>query len=989
MNSSLYTGVLGLKNHQTRMDVIGNNISNVNTYGFKQGRATFADLLSRTYFAAAAPRDGIGGVNPLQVGLGMTVSAVTNIMTRRQVEPTGRLTDVAIDGNGWFVLSQQDGTTNYTRDGSFSLDRDGSLVNANGLYVQGWTRVEADQDHNFTVDTQRPVTDIDFQYGEKMEAEATNAVGLKCNLDESSRSLIADGIDPKEGFATKNDLLVDLYDNDSVNPQHLGIREGDWLEIHVDSTYQQVPTLPATVNSVAITGAGAAFNTASGTVRQYTGLVDTSLLPMDNISIAGWTRLYGSPDSLVGTANSYTIDQNTGVIYSSATLNGQTLQFSTQSSALSTTPYEADKYLYFQVTNDTTIGNLETAIQNALDAIDVNGTINATVSYNTDEAKFYIYNNPVSGSGDYNDVHVEINAVSGSGIRTGYLLRESTYPTLTGTRLGITQSGLGGAMDREQVSNFDYQTNNLALDYGLVVGSPMVYGQVVRSRLEATLNDPTDLNYVNAPAGMTTAYLDLTDLTGYTAGGTLAMVPNTSELSVNGTTWSQVSVFSGAANEYRISTSGTGVPRIYFNSRDGLAPLATTAVSTEIVFSYKTDNAPVVLMTSGQSYTLDQTTGNISLMWSNSTADSLLGANAGSTQFTGTIRMTAEYTTDDRKLEPPAEIMNSRWADFAQEWAEVNAGGDGKARTNFNNMFTAINADRSATSPGTIYDQATATQPTSKTSDRFQSAETYRTSIDVYDSVGDKHTLQFIFTHVGSNYDLTQQVRNTNRWYWRAELPYDDTFAFDSMDNVDDSATAKLDGELQFDNNGLIISTLLGGNTGPIMFDPSPIGSNGNTTEAVENVSITANFDGHGTAIDGVTQYASDFTTRAYEQNGWAMGTLDTFAIDQSGVIEGTYSNNVVKPIAQIALAMFANQEGLTKVGDNLFAASANSGLANVVPAYVAGAGQIAGASLEASNVDLVQEFTNMIITERGYQANSRMITTSDEMLTEVINLKR
>jgi flagellar hook protein FlgE len=246
-----------------------------------------------------------------------------------------------------------------------------------------------------------------------------------------------------------------------------------------------------------------------------------------------------------------------------------------------------------------------------------------------------------------------------------------------------------------------------------------------------------------------------------------------------------------------------------------------------------------------------------------------------------------------------------------------------------------------------------------------------------------------VFTHVGSNYDLTQQIQNQNRWYWRVELPYDDTFAFDSMDNTDDSASAKLNGQLTFDKNGLIIQNELSGNTGPIMFDPSPIGANGASTHAADAVSITTDFDGKGTPIDGVTQYASNFTTRAYEQNGWEMGILETFNIDASGVFEGTYSNNVVKPLAQLALAMFPNEEGLVKLGDNTFGLSANTGLPNIVPANVAGAGEFSGGSLEQSNVDIVEEFTSMIVTERGFQANSRMVTTSDEMLTEIINLKR
>ncbi len=1003
MNSSFYTGVLGLKNHQTRMDVIGNNIANVNTYGFKMGRATFADLLSRTYSSASSPRNGRGGTNPLQVGLGVTTAAVTNIMTQGQLETTGRLTDVAVNGNGWFVLQDGSGSTVYTRDGSFGLDKEGSLVNANGLYVQGWSRVLVDEDHNFSIDTQRPVEDISFVYGEKLEAAATTQVALACNLDETSRSLIADGVDPKEGWATKNDLLVDLYESytNQYSPTHLGIREGDWIEINVNTLYQNQQTLGLSENiltsGTTITYAGV------GDVIQYSNLADPTELPMDTSSITltpsgilpAMTRVFLSPQELADraaiaaglgtTANLYSIDEGSGVIYSTNDLNGYTLAWDAQSSAESTMPYNADKYLYFQVTNDTTIGNLETAIQNALNAADINGTLNATVKYNSDEAKFYIYNNEVDGTGNFNSITVNINAVSGSGIRQAFMLQDSTYPTLTGTRLGITQGGLGNAMTREHVGNFDYQTNNLTLDYGDVNGSAQIYGQVVRSFLTATGAD-MQLDVVTG-----FDYIDINDWTGYTNGGTLGMIADTEELTVNGTTWRNVSSFTGAANEYHISTSATGVPRVYFNNIDSVQP----AAAAPITFSYRTQTngvtgAPNLQLVENVHYTIDAATGNVSLIWNGATANAVFGGLGAldatgllPADFTGTICLTADYTTEQRSLTPPSEIMNSRWADFAQEWQEVSAGGAGNARTEFNNMFSSVNGQA-------INDQATSTQPTSKVTKLFNSAETYRTSIDVYDSLGDAHTLQFIFTHVGSNYDLTELTSYQNRWYWRAELPYDDVFSFDSMDAVDGiSSTAKLSGELVFDNNGLINMTRLSGNTGPIMFDPSPVGANGASSRAVAALSIEAVFDGFESPIDGVTQYASQFTTRAYMQNGWEMGVLETFGVDQSGVIQGKYSNNVVKPIAQIALAMFANEEGLNKEGDNEFSISANTGSAHVVPAYVAGAGEIVGGTLEQSNVDIVNEFTNMIVTERGFQANSRIITTSDEMLVEVLNIKR
>ena len=998
MNSSLYTGVLGLQNHQIRMDVIGNNIANINTYGFKRGRATFADLLSRTYFAAASPQNGRGGINPLQVGMGMTTNAVTNIMTQGQIESTGRLTDVAINGNGWFVLKDGSGDTVYTRDGTFGLDKEGTLVTANGWKIQGWTRVETTHDHDFTVDTSRPTTDINFQIGEKLEAEATNKVGLKCNLKSDSRSIIADGLDPNEGYATKDDTLVDLYkvDANEFTPEHLELREGDWIEVKAQVSYYDGTS---TGNTVTGTGDGS----------QDYSLISSSSLPVEITQVtisdgAGNINTYNAGNLVFtdpdvdndGTydlaAGEWVYDSGTGqIIVGSdfAAANNIEITYNILNTCDNTLPWQQEKYYYFQITNDTDIADLETAIQNTLDALDVNGTINAEVVYDTDDAQFNIYNNTVTGSQDWNSIKVDINSVSGSAIRRGYILQDSTDKSVKGTRLSLVNGGLGGNMDDEIVGYIDYQTDAVELDYNEVDSSEQIYAEVVNTRLALTGYDSTTGNDV------TLADWD----SGYRgAANDLAMVNRTDVLSVNGTVWSRVDYFSGAANEYVISDDAAGAPVIFFNTEGSLEPGTTD----EIILQYRPSNAQRIELRNASStttgeYTIDSTTGNISLVWSGTSSDpqrAIVASDAAGNALalTGTIRISAQYTTEKRLMDAPETIMDNRWADFVQAYAEVTEGGDGKARTNFNNHWGDINNKSTASPSGLIYDQATSSQPTEKVSNRFLSAETHRTSLTVYDSLGDTHELQYIFTHVGSYYDTSLQERYTNMWFWRAELPYEDVMAFDSMDRIDAVADgiARLGGQLEFDDNGLLRTTKLAGNTGPIMFDPSPIGMNGNTTYAVDTLSIESDFLGtSGEEIDGVTQYASDFTTLAYEQNGWAMGTLQTFAIDQTGIIEGRYSNNIVKPIGQLSLAVFPNEEGLTKEGNNVFSLSANSGTPTIVPAFVAGAGSILGGSLEMSNVDIAQEFTNMIITERGFQANSRIVTTSDEMLTEVINLKR
>ncbi len=154
----------------------------------------------------------------------------------------------------------------------------------------------------------------------------------------------------------------------------------------------------------------------------------------------------------------------------------------------------------------------------------------------------------------------------------------------------------------------------------------------------------------------------------------------------------------------------------------------------------------------------------------------------------------------------------------------------------------------------------------------------------------------------------------------------------------------------------------------------------------------TQNFSldmGESGSIKGITQFASAFTTRAKEQDGYPMGYLESFSIDNSGVIVGTFSNGVRDPLAKVALAVFANPGGLTKEGETKFSYSLNSGEPNIGEASIGGRGKINAGVLEMSNVDLAEEFTNMITTQRGFQANSRTITTTDQMLQELLTLKR
>lgn len=216
MMRSLYSGVSGLQNHQTRMDVIGNNVSNVNTTGFKRGRVNFQDMISQQLSGAARPTEELGGVNPKEVGLGMTIATIEQVFTQGNLQSTGVSTDVAIQGNGFFVMKNGEESF-YTRNGAFGLDRDGTLVNpANGMRVQGWMARELNGE--MVVSTAATPTDLVIPVGSKDPAKATTNVNFACNLNKNTPEILegASASDIAKGTWSTEQKIYDSFGNEHL-----------------------------------------------------------------------------------------------------------------------------------------------------------------------------------------------------------------------------------------------------------------------------------------------------------------------------------------------------------------------------------------------------------------------------------------------------------------------------------------------------------------------------------------------------------------------------------------------------------------------------------------------------------------------------------------------------------------------------------------------------------------------------------------------------
>ena len=226
---------------------------------------------------------------------------------------------------------------------------------------------------------------------------------------------------------------------------------------------------------------------------------------------------------------------------------------------------------------------------------------------------------------------------------------------------------------------------------------------------------------------------------------------------------------------------------------------------------------------------------------------------------------------------------------------------------------------------------------------------THTTTTVIYDGLGNQIPISFTFTKTGNN-----------TWSWNA--------------TAQGSATSLGSGTITYNNDGTF------NNTAPAASTITVPGSNGAAATTIGiDFSKTTQASNAGLGSTMVVQ----------NHDGNTMGSLQSFTVDQTGVISGVYSNGLRRPVAQVAIGDFLNPDGLMKVGHNEFQASNNSGLAVIGTPGTGGRGSIAPGNLEMSNVDISQEFTSMIITQRGFQANSRIITASDEMLQDLVNLKR
>lgn len=853
---SLWSGVSGLQAHQVAMDVEGNNISNVNTTGFKYSRADFGTMFSQTVKIATAPTDGRGGSNPLQIGLGVSVSSTTRIHSQGSVQTTDKNTDVAINGDGFFMVSDDGGLTNYlTRSGDFKLDAYGNFVNNAGFVVQGWN-INWDTQ---SIDSSRTPQNIFIDPGMHIPAAQSTEVAIKANLNSGLNI----------GTASRP-----LYSLDSVHG--FNQKTGETKDENDTGTTQFYTT---SKNSVEVTekgvDAGSLFN-ANGQ-----GL---NLRDGQGIWVSYADAKY-STNQLGVNAFDPNLQQNqTAAFWGNGNqktrldivINGVTIQNDTIGSI-----DEAIAYINtFTAPTDARQGTGVRAVKNA----DGSGIdfINDNADGTTDNMKNI--NLVVNANNTAGEVWTATWTNGAGGTPGSFAYAQNNNPnTSLWTATGGTANALQGGRSAQIITAHKY----------IYSSSPQT--------LPPMYNPDGGFNYIP---------------------GTNAQPPVW-----NGTDTATI----GSQNYYNAVMNGSLL-------NTNIRTFHTTEDLRELL---QRDARYGVDYDGNGTFAATDVNENVKVVVNSSGAFSLTNVNENSTSPT----LTAPGGQGPLNFGP--HNMNFNITAYTDERGTVST----------NDAFTKIFKGLDGSFPaGNQVKQS-----------ELLKLSAFSAGLEIYDSLGSKHTLEVQFVKQST----TQDGGNEWQMIIRVPEPAEINTTGEGPNNI-------IVGTARFNNDG----SLSNYNPRTINFSPN----NG----AAPNQQIKLSFGTSG-SNDGLVSSNSASTLTGQATDGYTSGNLkpDAIRVDDKGNILGEFTNGKTFAVAKIAMASVANNSGLEEIGGNLFKVTANSGNIVVGEAGTGGRGEMKTSALEMSNVDLSRSLTELIIIQRGYQANSKTISTSDQMLQTLIQLKQ
>ncbi|HEC2729971.1 TPA: flagellar hook protein FlgE [Campylobacter jejuni] len=854
MMRSLWSGVSGLQAHQVAMDVEGNNISNVNTTGFKYSRADFGTMFSQTVKIATAPTDGRGGSNPLQIGLGVSVSSTTRIHSQGSVQTTDKNTDVAINGDGFFMVSDDGGLTNYlTRSGDFKLDAYGNFVNNAGFVVQGWN-INWDTQ---SIDSSRTPQNIFIDPGMHIPAAQSTEVAIKANLNSGLNI----------GTASRP-----LYSLDSVHG--FNQKTGETKDENDTGTTQFYTT---SKNAVEVTekgvDAGSLFN-ANG---QGLNLRD---------------------------------GQGIWVSYADAKYSTNQLGFN----AFDPNLHQNQTAAFWGNGNQKT--KLDIVINGVVIQNDTIGSI--------DEAIAYI-----------NTFTAPTDARQGTGVRA--------VKNADGSGIDFVNDNADGTTDNMKNINLVVNANNTAGEAWTAT-----WNAATNTFNQYTLIQQNNTSLWTATGGQAGTQNNLT-------GGRSAQIIT--------------------AHKYIYSSSPQTLPPMY-NPDGGFTYIPGTNAQPP---AWNGTDAATIGSQNYYNAVMNGSLLNTNIRTFHTTEDlrELLQRDARyGVDYDGSGKFAAADVNENVKV-----VVNSSGAFSLTNVNETSnspilvTGGAplnfGSHNMNFN--ITAYTDERGTVSTNDAFTKIfKGLDGSFPAGNQVKQSELLKLSafsagLEIYDSLGSKHTLEVQFVKQST----TQDGGNEWQMIIRVPEPAEINTTGEGPNNI-------IVGTARFNNDG----SLSNYNPRTINFSPN----NG----AAPNQQIKLSFGTSG-SNDGLVSSNSASTLTGQATDGYTSGNLkpDAIRVDDKGNILGEFTNGKTFAVAKIAMASVANNSGLEEIGGNLFKVTANSGNIVVGEAGTGGRGEMKTSALEMSNVDLSRSLTELIIIQRGYQANSKTISTSDQMLQTLIQLKQ
>lgn len=849
---SLWSGVSGLQAHQVAMDVEGNNISNVNTKGFKYSRADFGTMFSQTVKIATAPTDGRGGSNPLQIGLGVSVSSTTRIHSQGPVQTTNKNTDVAINGDGFFMVSDDGGLTRYlTRDGDFKLDAYGNFVNNAGFVVQGWN-INWD---NQTIDSSRSPQNIFIDPGMHIPAAKSTEVAIKANLNSglnigtSSRNLYA--LDSVHGWNNKTQRPEDENDTGTTQFYTTSKNAVEVTEKGVD--------------------AGSLFN-ANGTglnLREGQGIWVSYADAKFTTDRANGANVF-DPNLTVAQQNNVIFWGNKDIsVTLDINLNGVRIQNDNIRSL-----DEAIAYINtFTAPTDTRDGTGVKAVKKA----DGSGIefVNDNADGTTDNMKnIDLTVNVGNSAGERNTINYDAN----TGVFSPQGGNLTTAQNDTDWIAGVAQVGQPQNVKVVTAHKYIYSSNPVTIP-------PMINpdgGPAFQPNNGNRPTDPASANYWDAIQGS---------------------LKNTTERTFR--TTEDLRELLQRDARYGVDYNGSGII-------DNATPTFDANDINQAVKVVVTENGNFAISNANETSTIPANAG--------------AGANAATTN-------------------PKNMSFN------------ITAYSNKQGTVSTNDAFTKI--FKAFDGPLVIGNQI-------KESEQLK-LSAFSAGLEIYDSLGSKHTLEVQFVKQSTTQD------GGNEWQMIIRVPEPA-----EINTTGEGPTNIIVGTARFNNDGSLAS-----------YTPRTINFSPNNG-AAPNQQIKLSFGTSG-SNDGLVSSNSASTLTGQATDGYTSGNLkpEAIRVDDKGNILGEFTNGKTFAVAKIAMASVANNSGLEEIGGNLFKVTANSGNIVVGEAGTGGRGEMKTSALEMSNVDLSRSLTELIIIQRGYQANSKTISTSDQMLQTLIQLKQ